>query len=214
MHRIALVLLAASSWLPAAQTVLLKNGGRIEAESISREGDTVFLHTKRLIWVLERGEIAAIEDPDAPAPPKSALPPPPPAAGAPVRRLIDDAARRHGLPASLIHAVAAVESGYSQAARSGPGAIGVMQLMPATARSLGADPHDTEQNIDAGVRFLRYLLLKYQSDPNQLALALAAYNAGPSAVDRFGGVPPYAETQRYVDKVINRYQTGESAPKR
>ena len=98
-----------------------------------------------------------------------------------------------------------MESGYQQKARSSQGAIGVMQLMPSTARYLGADPSDAAQNIDAGTRLLRTLLLKYEGNPNQLALALAAYNAGPGAVDRFGGVPPYVETRRYVDKVIRRF---------
>jgi soluble lytic murein transglycosylase-like protein len=82
-----------------------------------------------------------------------------------------------------------------------------MQLMPATARHYGADPHDTAQNIDAGTRFLRELLLKYEHHPDQLALALAAYNAGPGAVDHFGGVPPYKETQTYVRKAIHLYKT-------
>ena len=77
-----------------------------------------------------------------------------------------------------------------------------MQLMPATARELAADPHDTEQNIDAGARLLRELLIKYDGN---VVKALSAYNAGAGAVDRYRGMPPYVETQNYVDKVIRAY---------
>jgi soluble lytic murein transglycosylase-like protein len=78
-----------------------------------------------------------------------------------------------------------------------------MQLMPATAKALDADPHDTGQNIDAGTRLLRELLVKYDGD---VVKALAAYNAGPGAVDKYNGLPPYRETQDYVNKVIRDYQ--------
>ena len=78
----------------------------------------------------------------------------------------------------------------------------MMQLMPATARALAADPHDIAQNIDAGARLLRDLLIKYEGD---VVKALSAYNAGSGAVDRYRGMPPYAETQNYVDRVIRAY---------
>ncbi len=90
-----------------------------------------------------------------------------------------------------------------QSATSPKGAIGVMQLMPGTAKALDADPHDTEQNIDAGTRLLRELLVKYDGD---VVKALAAYNAGPAAVNKYNGLPPYRETQDYVNKVIRDYQ--------
>jgi soluble lytic murein transglycosylase-like protein len=77
--------------------------------------------------------------------------------------------------------------------------------MPGTARHLGVDPTDVEQNIEGGTRYLRELLIKYQHSPNQIALALAAYNAGPGAVQRYQGIPPYQETQQYVRKVLNRF---------
>lgn len=90
-----------------------------------------------------------------------------------------------------------------QSAISPKGAIGVMQLMPGTAKALDADPHDTEQNIDAGTRLLKELLMKYDGD---VVKALAAYNAGPGAVAKYNGLPPYRETQDYVNKVIRDYQ--------
>ena len=98
--------------------------------------------------------------------------------------------------------MAKTESGFNQAAVSPKGAVGVMQLMPATAKALGADAHDPQQNIDAGARLLRELLLKYNGD---VVKALAAYNAGEPAVDRYQGVPPYPETQHYVNTVVNTY---------
>jgi soluble lytic murein transglycosylase-like protein len=117
--------------------------------------------------------------------------------------MIDEAAGRHGLPSAFVRSVAKAESGLRPDAVSHAGAIGVMQLMPATAASLNADPKDPEQNIEAGTRYLRDLLVKYDGDA---ARALAAYNAGPGAVDHYNGVPPYSETQTYVDRVIQDYK--------
>jgi len=119
------------------------------------------------------------------------------------RQLVHDAAVRSGLPPEFVHSVAKVESGFEPRAVSPRGAVGVMQLMPETARSLGADPTDPEQNIDAGTRLLRELLLKYNGD---VVRALAAYNAGPGAVDKYQGLPPFDETRQYVNKVITTYK--------
>jgi soluble lytic murein transglycosylase-like protein len=84
-----------------------------------------------------------------------------------------------------------------------------MQLMPATARTLGVDPNDPNQNAEGGAAYLRDLLAKYENDPNQVLLALAAYNAGPAAVERYHGVPPYAETRQYILQVLKNWnQTG------
>lgn len=121
------------------------------------------------------------------------------------RALVTEAALRHGLPPEFVHAVAWAESGYRTEAVSPKGAVGVMQLMPSTAARLGADPRDPVQNVDAGVRFLRELLLRYQHTPNPVRRALAAYNAGPAAVERHNGLPPYRETLNYVERVIDRY---------
>jgi soluble lytic murein transglycosylase-like protein len=116
--------------------------------------------------------------------------------------VLADAARAEGLPVELVWSVARIESGYEQKAVSPRGAIGLMQLMPGTAAGLGVDPNLAAENAHGGAMYLRSLLLRYHGDS---ALALAAYNAGPGAVKRFGGVPPYEETRRYVLRVLKEY---------
>lgn len=149
--------------------------------------------------------IERLPEPEPAAAPASAPPPARAPEAADPRRLVTEAALRHGLPPEFVHAVAWAESGYRPDAVSPKGALGIMQLMPATAALLGADPRDPAQNVDAGVRFLRELLVRYQGAPNPVRRALAAYNAGPGAVERFGGLPPYRETLSYVERVIERY---------
>jgi hypothetical protein len=113
---------------------------------------------------------------------------------------IRDVATRHGVDPALVESVIRVESAWNPWAVSRKGAQGLMQLMPRTASALGVrDAFDPRQNIEGGVRHLRYLLDRYPSD---LTLALAAYNAGERAVDQHGGIPPYPETQQYVQKVL------------
>lgn len=155
---------------------------------------------------LPASAVARIERlPESEPPPAPAPPPARAAETRDPRRLVTEAAQRHGLPPEFVHAVAWAESGYRPDAVSPKGALGIMQLMPATAALLGADPRDPAQNVDAGVRFLRELLVRYQGSPNPVRRALAAYNAGPGAVERFGGLPPYRETLSYVERVIERY---------
>jgi soluble lytic murein transglycosylase-like protein len=116
--------------------------------------------------------------------------------------LIRQHAAREGVRADLVRAVIQTESAFNPFARSAKGALGLMQLMPETASDLGvSDPFDPAQNIRGGVSYLRRLLDRYQ---NNEELALAAYNAGPRAVDRYGSVPPYRETKNYVAKVRGR----------
>jgi soluble lytic murein transglycosylase-like protein len=116
--------------------------------------------------------------------------------------LIEAAAQRYGVPVDLVNAVIRVESNFRPDAVSPAGALGLMQLMPATARGLGVqDPLDPVQNIDGGVRHLSKLLAGFQNVP----LALAAYNAGSYAVNKHRGIPPYAETQAYVKRVMAIY---------
>ena len=104
------------------------------------------------------------------------------------------------------------ESDFQPHALSPKGAIGLMQLMPDTARSLGVNPHDPEQNALGGAKYLRELLTRYAGNPDQVLLALAAYNAGPGAVEKYHGVPPYAETRNYIWRVVNQW-VKENSPR-
>lgn len=118
--------------------------------------------------------------------------------------IIERTAGKYGLDANLVHAVVRAESAYDAGAESNKGAVGLMQLMPATARRYGVgDRRDPVQNVSAGVRYLRDLLLQFSN----VTLALAAYNAGENAVVRHGNkIPPYPETEAYVKKVIRFYK--------
>lgn len=113
-------------------------------------------------------------------------------------------AAHYGVDPQLVHAVITVESCFDRYAVSRVGARGLMQLMPATARELGVrDSFDATQNIRGGIRYLQRMLQQFDHD---ITLALAAYNAGPSAVQRHNGVPPFAETQNYITRVMDHYQ--------
>lgn len=115
--------------------------------------------------------------------------------------IFDRAAASYGIESALLRAVAHRESAFQPCAVSRAGAMGLMQLMPETAAALGVeDPFDPEQSILGGARFLRFLLDRFQND---LSLALSAYNAGPSRVERHGGVPPIPETQDYVSSILS-----------
>lgn len=125
-----------------------------------------------------------------------------------ISEIVDRTARRHDVDPLLVHSVIQVESGYNSNAVSPKGAQGLMQLMPGTAKMLGvSDSFDPEQNIEAGVKYLKYLESVYKDDE----LALAAYNAGPAAVERYGTVPPYRETQNYVKQVGRQYDEARKA---
>ena len=126
--------------------------------------------------------------------------------------LIGEAARLYQLPESFIRAVMRVESDFNPTVVSRAGAMGLMQLMPKTARSMGvSDPFDARQNIHGGARYLRILANRFKGD---LVLTVAAYNAGQGAVEKYNGIPPYKETQRYVRRVLKHYYAyrGESTP--
>lgn len=120
-----------------------------------------------------------------------------------VDAIVSGLCAKYGVDKKLVMAVIDVESGFDAAAVSSAGAQGLMQIMPGTGRDLELDdPFDPSENIDAGIRYLRYLLDTF---PDR-RLAVAAYNAGPNAVKKYGGIPPYAETQNYVQKVWARLQ--------
>ena len=114
--------------------------------------------------------------------------------------LVTRAARASGVPAQLLGALIRTESAWQPQVISSAGAIGLAQLMPATAQELGVDPWDPAQNVRGGARYLRQQLDRF----NDVTLALAAYNAGPHRVQQYGGVPPFRETQAYVQKVLGR----------
>lgn len=116
-----------------------------------------------------------------------------------LQALIRTEAAARGVDPALALAVANQESAYNQAAVSPAGAIGVFQLMPKTAASLGVDPYDVSQNVAGGVAYLAQLSAQYGGD---VSLTLAAYNAGPGNVSKYGGVPPYPETQNYVARIL------------
>lgn len=208
--RFAIALLAA---LPvwAGDVVVLASGFRMEADRVERRDGVVRLVIGEGSVELPAGLVKRIESEPEPAAAESA--PQKPLEHSDLAVLIDEAAERYGVPAEILHSVAAVESGYDPRAVSPKGAVGVMQLMPSTASEMGADPTDPGENIDAAARYLRDLLLKYDGG---LYRALAAYNAGPGAVDRYHGVPPYRETLSYVEKVLQHYRqlAGRKRPTR
>ena len=117
--------------------------------------------------------------------------------------IITNAAKKYQVDPKLVSAVAEVESGGRQEATSAAGAVGVMQLMPDTAASLGVNPYDKRENVEGGAKYLKEMLDLFGGDVKK---AVAAYNAGPAAVKNYGGVPPYKETQNYVNKVLDIYR--------
>ena len=209
MLRAALVLISASLPALAGEFAILSTGLRIHADRHEIVDNRVrLINAAGSIDLPAAAVVGFEEDERIPAPETPAAAPAPPSQPAPVvkpsspRDLVRAAADHAGLPPAFVESVAKVESGFQPQAVSPKGAIGVMQLMPSTAQSLGADPHDPEQNIEAGARLLRDLLLKYDGD---VVKALSAYNAGEGAVDRYHGMPPYSETQQYVNRVVREY---------
>ena len=126
-----------------------------------------------------------------------------------IDNLITKYSDKNGLDEDFVKAVINQESGFNPNATSHCGAMGLMQLMPATAQGLGVtDAYNPEQNIQGGTKYLKGLMDRFGNDKS---LALAAYNAGPNAVKKYGGIPPYTETQNYVKKVLSKYDTYKGA---
>jgi soluble lytic murein transglycosylase-like protein len=191
-----------------AEYIVLRSGQRLSVTGYQLVGDKYELQVVGGSLELPATEVVSIEPEEVFTP----LPPAPVAATAqgPFAELIQAAAKRYGVDVDLIASVIAAESNFNPKAISPRNARGLMQLLPVTAERLGVrDIFDPSQNIDAGTRYLSDLLKQYKND---LALALAAYNAGPESVQRYGAVPPYRETVSYVKRVRNTYQTRKSHP--
>ena len=202
---LAVLLVVRPAVAPAsAELVLLTTGHTLSVVGHEFQGDRVVL------YLPDGGQIVAarslVVNIEADAPPTPSAPvaeaetvAQPVLASLPYAEIIDTISVRHGVDPTLVAALIEVESSYRPDARSPKGVMGLMQLMPATARQYSVnDPYDPRANIEAGTKHLRSLLDRYD-----VTGALAAYNAGEGTVRRFGGVPPYPETRRYVEKILS-----------
>ena len=186
-----------------AEYFVLQSGQRLHVSGYQLLGDKYRLQMQGGFVELAAQDVTSIEPEDV-----FTSAPPVTAAKAPFRDLIESAAARYSVDADLITSVIAAESNFNPRAISRRNARGLMQLLPPTAARLGVrDIFDPRENIDAGTRYLRDLLVLYKND---LALTLAAYNAGPKRVQQYGRVPPFAETQSYVKRVRSAYAKRKS----
>jgi soluble lytic murein transglycosylase-like protein len=214
LGRVVASLLGAAAVLGAstahAEIVKLAGGGILSIAGHREEGASLVLALRGGGEVTcSRDAVLAILPDEVPYPKPQPSEPAAvgPAAESPLSALIETAATRHGLEPRLLESVIRVESNFSHRARSRKGAMGLMQLMPATARQYALrNPYDPAGNIEAGARHLRRLLDRFE-----LPVALAAYNAGEAAVERYGGIPPYRETRAYVARIL-RLVRHPSAP--
>ena len=208
LHIIGISALALPAW--AGEYAVLANGSRVHADRHEVDGARIRLYSDGGFTQIPASSIVSFEQEEV-----IALPPSPPAAPAPVpivppavstpAELAAHAARKYALPESFVRSVMKAESGLHPDALSPKGAIGLMQLMPETAKQLGVNPKNPQENAEGGAQYLRDLLAKYEGDPDQVLLALAAYNAGPAAVERYHGVPPYRQTREYILRVLKNW---------
>ncbi len=209
---LSLAVLLGASPAAEAEIVFFPSGRILSVSAIRSQGTDLVLKlrsggeitcAKELIAKVEPDEIEYPDDVLASLPVAKALMEPP-AIPDRFRDIITSAAARHGVDARVVHALIQVESAYHAKAVSPKGARGLMQLMPSTGRQYGAlDLFDPKVNVEAGIRHLKGLLTRFD-----LPLALAAYNAGEAAVDRFGGIPPFRETQNYVARILRLLNRG------
>jgi soluble lytic murein transglycosylase-like protein len=207
LHLTGIAVLAMPLW--AGEYVVLGHGFRLHADRHEISGNTVRIFSGSGVTELPVSLVEGFEQEDALPPGPIAIPitaTPAPAPPTSPKDLAADAAKKFSLPESFVASVMRAESGFQPAAVSPKGALGLMQLMPETARELGVDPKDSRENAAGGARYLKDLLAKYENDPNQVLLALAAYNAGPKAVERYHGIPPFPETQQYILRVLQYWK--------
>jgi soluble lytic murein transglycosylase-like protein len=198
------VALCVSVGRPAgAELAYFSSGDSLSIKDHREDGDSLVLRLRAggeiicdraLIVRFAPDEVPYPEPPDAADVASRAV-----ADAVPYGEIIDRVSAEHHVDARLVRAMISVESGYQERARSRKGAMGLMQLMPETARRFNVtDPYNPQANIEGGIRYLRTLLDRFPEH-----LALAAYNAGEAAVERFRGIPPYAETREYVSRVLS-----------
>ena len=213
---IATALLLAAPLARAGEHITLRNGSEFDCTRHELQGtDSVRLFLRsssgddNYIDVPARNVLSVEAVPDPPPPPTTAKLTNPQPATSELHELLTHAGSAHNIDAELLAAVVHAESNGFAHAVSRTGARGLMQLMPATAAQLGVhDAFLADQNVDGGTRYLDALLTRYHDN---IALALAAYNAGPAAVDRFHGVPPFRETRAYVTRIIREFNQRKSA---
>lgn len=211
LSAIALCLVFSVPPIQARQRVTLASGFELEAERVETRGSQLVLHMGEGEVTVDRTEVETIADLPWVESPSLTEARPVSEKVPTVKELLKRSAATHGLPEAFVASVAEAESAFQPDAISPKGARGVMQLMPGTAMALGVNPDEPAENIDGGAKLLRDLLLRYQNHPDQVRMALAAYNAGAGAVQKYGGVPPYRETTNYVERVLRRYREKQSA---
>ena len=201
---VSLVLISAEAH---AELVFFSSGRTMSVKGHRTDGDSIVLELRGGGEIVCESAIVARFAPDEVPYPEPEVAPPvaiaavEPPSDVPYGAIIDMVSAQQDVPARLVRAVIQVESAYRERARSPKGAMGLMQLMPATAKQYGvADPYDPQSNIEAGIKHLKTLIDRFDSS---LELALAAYNAGPGAVEKFNGVPPYRETRNYVTRILS-----------
>jgi soluble lytic murein transglycosylase-like protein len=207
IHVIGLAAISLPAW--AGEYVVLGNGFRLHAERHEPAGDAVRIFANGGVMEMAASAIAGFEQEEAAPAPAMPVAAPPVATPEPLPATPPDlaalAAKKFSLPEAFVRSVMKTESGFHIDAVSPKGAIGLMQLMPDTARELGVNPRDPRENAEGGAQYLRDLLAKYEGSPDQVFLALAAYNAGPAAVERYHGVPPWRETHEYILRVLKNW---------
>jgi soluble lytic murein transglycosylase-like protein len=201
--------LSAAAILPAAARAdyaVLRSGARLHITGYERDGERVRLTVEGGSLDVAAADLVAVE----PEEHFAVVPVAPVITAGPFGNLIHAAAEKHGVDESLITWVIAAESNFNPRAVSRRRAQGLMQLLPKTAAIYSvANIFDPAENIDAGTRYLKDLLARYRGD---LRLALAAYNAGPDMVERYGGVPPFPETQKYVRLITGHMAREKNGP--